>query len=296
MRPQHAFMPAVNPWRYGTQHFIKSSTGNILHSYHAFRKLSTEKIETWLDTLYEAGILIVLDSGAFSAYTLGDTIDIDEYAKFRIKYSKYIAYAFTLDVIGDPTQTYENYVYLKKTYPGVDFIPVWQVTASLSEATRLLDAGASMLGIGGVARCGDDTARKQFISKGLWLAHRYNIKLHALGIGAIGILMEHAVDFGDSTSWQWFSWYGRMWSPFDNWDSFCVSSGTRKRPEVRKEIDDFFAEPEREAFVNRVLTKLDLELYDVFNDNELLALYNLEAFITALDGRDCQKIITKAIF
>lgn len=296
MRPLHPFIPAVNPWRYGLDHFIQSSTGSILHSYHAFRKLSTEKIETWLESLYAAGIKIVLDSGAFSAYTLGDPIDIDDYARFRIKYADYIEYAFMLDVIGDPEGTYKNYIYLSNEYKGVDFVPVWQVTASLTEATRLLDVGAKMLGIGGVARCGNDTARKQFMQRGLSLSHEYNVKIHALGIGAIGILMDIAVDFGDSTSWQWFSWYGRMWSPFDGWDSFCVSKNTRKRPEVNKIIDNFFAEKEREEFVNRVLNRLNLDLMDVFSDNELLALYNLEAFITALDGRNAPKIMRKAIF
>ena len=57
-------------------------------------------------------INLFLDSGAYSAWSKGVTIDIDEYISFIKKNIKYITVYANLDVIGDPEATYRNQKYI----------------------------------------------------------------------------------------------------------------------------------------------------------------------------------------
>jgi len=68
---------------------------------------------------------ILLDSGAYTAYTQGFEIDLDAYAEFLKTYSHYFAGCINLDVIGDGKRSYQNWKALRKR--GLDIIPVYHM-------------------------------------------------------------------------------------------------------------------------------------------------------------------------
>jgi hypothetical protein len=78
-----------------------------LLSYHYFKKKDISKLVEDL-SMDDQPIDIMVDSGAFSAFTLGSVIDLDEYAEWVRYWGKYFTAYANLDVIGDPRATRDN--------------------------------------------------------------------------------------------------------------------------------------------------------------------------------------------
>lgn len=91
---------------------------NILLSYHNVNDVDL------IVNLWKMGCSVLIDSGAYSAHTLGVTIDVDEYIRYCKEVKRYVTGCFTLDVIGDPRASMEQHRYIKSR--GVAAIPVWQ--------------------------------------------------------------------------------------------------------------------------------------------------------------------------
>lgn len=111
----------VFPSKKDTELFIESGVKNLLLSYYYDMdgtKLSTLKAE-------HPDISIMLDSGAFSAHSLGDDITVEEYADFLKDNMKYVDHAISLDVLGDAEQSKKNYDELTKL--GHKVIPVYHL-------------------------------------------------------------------------------------------------------------------------------------------------------------------------
>jgi hypothetical protein len=84
-------------------------------------------------------ISLMLDSGAFSSYTQGKIIDVNEYIAFVLKNQQYISHVINLDVIqpGSPEIAAEagRVNFLKMREAGITTIPVFHAR----ERTRWLD-------------------------------------------------------------------------------------------------------------------------------------------------------------
>ena len=120
---------------------------HILESYHY---LATE---TKVNRVRRDGIKIFLDSGAFSAYTMGISLDLGEYCDYIKQYEDIIEkvdgtlVASVLDGIGDPQKTYENQQAMERL--GVRPLPCFHY----GEDTRYLDhyvANYDYITIGGM--------------------------------------------------------------------------------------------------------------------------------------------------
>jgi hypothetical protein len=100
-------------------------------------------------------IKLILDSGAFSAYTRKKTINIKEYADFILANRDVIDKAVNLDVIspddpeGAAKSSWDNYCYLRDR--GIDVLPVYHSRENLKwldkilEVTNYIGLGASSL-------------------------------------------------------------------------------------------------------------------------------------------------------
>jgi hypothetical protein len=91
---------------------------NVLLSYHYFKDPDLIK------KLSGLGLNLLIDSGAFSAFTLGKEIDVDEYADYLKEIEPYVDGYFNLDVIGSPQGSANNHKRLQSL--GLRPIPVWQ--------------------------------------------------------------------------------------------------------------------------------------------------------------------------
>jgi len=97
---------------------------------------------------------LIIDSGAFSAYTLGVSIDIRDYARFVTEVEAIapgFLFAINLDVIGDAEASYLQWRRLAIEY-GVATVPVVHQNGEAPQAQidRYLEDGATRLCFGGL--------------------------------------------------------------------------------------------------------------------------------------------------
>lgn len=117
----------------------------VLLSYWYARKLDAGAIRA-----ATAGWDVIVDSGAFSAYTSGQTIDVDTYAAWLAGWKDVATAAFSLDVIGDPVASLRNYRRLAAAGTGVPIVPVFHAGSAARHLDALLDEGARYIGFGGL--------------------------------------------------------------------------------------------------------------------------------------------------
>lgn len=101
-----------------------------------------------LDTYYDHGVRLMMDSGAYTVATRGLTVDRDAYTRFLDRLWPKLTVAAALDVIGDPAASWENYVWMRERLP---VMPVYHV----DEPHDLFGAYRALcpprIGVGGMA-------------------------------------------------------------------------------------------------------------------------------------------------
>ena len=138
---------------------------------------------------------LLLDSGAFSAYTQGTTVDIDKLIDFIRTFKP--ENSIQLDVLGNDETTWINYQYMSKY---VKVLPVIHYKASLEHIERVF-ASSDYICLGGLVP--HSTKIKVLTS---WLDYIFSFKeartkrLHCLGISNKTILMRYPFYSVDSTS------------------------------------------------------------------------------------------------
>jgi len=155
-----------------------------------------------------------LDSGAFTAWKAGKVITIDQYCRFisdlKIKPWRY----FTLDVIGDPKKTKENFIQIKKN--GFNPVPIFTRGEDLKELDFYYDH-SDCVAIGGLV----GTSGNKGYVKGL-MKYIGNRKTHWLGFNAKEYLSHYKPYSCDSSSWNFSFRYASakiydrngIWIPF----------------------------------------------------------------------------------
>lgn len=176
-----------------------------LESYLYFRK-NNMKLEEY-SKLYKD---IFLDSGAFTAFTQGEQINIDDYIQFIKDQKKYISIYANLDVIGDSEMTYKNWLYMKEA--GLDPLPVIHYGAERKFFEKYLGVHkVKYLALGGLV----PFAKKRKKLK-MWLdysysiiRHYYPVKTHLFGITTPWVLKRYPAYSCDSTGWLYPGKRGR---------------------------------------------------------------------------------------
>lgn len=162
----------------------------VLYSYHYYKK-HPDKVKA-AET--EEGIRAFVDSGAFSAWTKGVEIDIDEYARWLIDV-KPDMYA-TLDAIGDPIKTLENTKYLETEY-NLNPLPVFHMKTEVKYLYPLLEYDYICLG-GMVKSQGLESWLDRVWS--IILKEKPNLKVHGFGLTGT-IIKKYPFYSVDSSSW-----------------------------------------------------------------------------------------------
>lgn len=136
---------------------------------------------------------ILIDSGAFSASTIGAKIDINEYCSFLQMVKDKVDGYVNLDAIGDAKKSQENQKFMEKQ--GLEPIPVYHS----GEDLKYLDdycGSYDYIGLGGVVGT-KNTDR--------WLEVIFNKyptkKFHGFGITSPLLLKKYPFYSVDSTSW-----------------------------------------------------------------------------------------------
>lgn len=145
----------------------------------------------------------VLDSGAFTAWKTGKEIKLDDYCRYIESLPFKPWQYFTLDVVGDPDKTFENYQTMLKR--GFNPIPIF----TRGEKIQMLDEyykTAEIVGLGGLV---GTQGNKGFVN-GL-MKHIAGRKCHLLGFTAIEYLKTYKPYMCDSSSWKNARRYGNVY-------------------------------------------------------------------------------------
>lgn len=145
---------------------------------------------------------VLLDSGAFTAFTLGKPIKLADYCDY-VKTIDCTAY-FNLDVIGDYDATLKNYKAMRAQ--DLTPIPVFGYGGDKSELEYYLDS-TPYVSLGGLV-----PYTKQKAKLRIWLDHCFAIilkhrkdgkipRIHGLGVSSYWALKRYPFYSVDSTTW-----------------------------------------------------------------------------------------------
>lgn len=182
--------------------------GGFLESYLYFRNKKEDLgniVKGW-----GVGDLI-LDSGAFSAFTMNTKIDITDYGKTVLKNKQHITRCANLDVIGDSEATYKNWLILKEM--GCNPLPVIHYGSEKKWFDIYLkEHKVEYLALGGLVPY---TKQKTKLKK--WLDYSFSlikpyfpVKIHLFGVTTNWVLKRYPVYSCDSTGWLYAGKRGRI--------------------------------------------------------------------------------------
>jgi hypothetical protein len=162
---------------------------NILTAYPYMKKPIIEVLKD-----NQEDIKFILDSGAFTAWKSGKPISLDEYCLFIEKLSFKPWRYFTLDEIGNPEKSFENYN--KMLERGFNPIPIF----TRGEDIKMIDEyykTSDMIGIGGLV---GTKGNKGFVKGVMDIIG--NRKCHWLGFNAKEFIHHYKPYTCDSSSWS----------------------------------------------------------------------------------------------
>lgn len=144
----------------------------------------------------------VLDSGAFTAWKSRKPIKLDDYCRFieamPFKPWRY----FTLDVIGNPEESFKNYE--KMVSRGLNPIPIFTRGESPSMIDRYYQT-SEVLGVGGLV---GTKGNKGFVKELMGLIGPR--KVHLLGFTHANFIAHFKPYMCDCSSWSYVTRYGSM--------------------------------------------------------------------------------------
>ncbi|MCK9524313.1 MAG: hypothetical protein M0R49_00075 [Limnochordia bacterium] len=158
---------------------------------------------------------LFLDSGAFSAWSKGVQINIQEYIDFIKKHAASLTVYANLDVIGDPKATWKNQQIMEDA--GLSPLPIFHYGEDIKWLDRYLSKGYDYLALGGMVPV--STAKLY-----PWLDRLFSekltdptgmpiIKVHGFGLTSLRLMMRYPWYSVDSTSWVMTARMGSIYVP-----------------------------------------------------------------------------------
>lgn len=227
------------------------SVDNKLESYHYIHKAS------YVDRIRQAGDKVFLDSGAFSAFTLGKVVDIDAYCRYIHANADIIEFASVLDGIGDPQKTYQNQMYMEKQ--GTRPLPCFHY----GEDERYLEwyiGRYDYITIGGMVPI--STPQLIYWLDRIWEKYLCDssgvprLKVHGFGLTSEKLMRRYPWYSVDSSSWVQIGAHGNIFMP--EFGTLALSS---QSPNAKVENQHFLTLPP--VMQDRVRKVLEEQGFDV---------------------------------
>jgi len=177
-------------------------------------------------------ITLMIDSGAFSAWTQNKEIDIDEYIQFCLKYDKYVDYFVNLDIIPGKgfgitvkAEEYEegaergwrNYLYmLEKGVKKEKLIHVFHQGERFEHLKRMLEFGTPYIGISPTNDKTTEEKKKWIDSCMPYVLDEEGfpvVKFHGFGLTSLKLMLRYPWYSVDSTSWVVTARIGQVFVP-----------------------------------------------------------------------------------
>lgn len=248
---------------------------NILESWHYVGK------QKFVDEMRADGARIFLDSGAFSAHTLGVELSVKEYCEYIqrnadiIRNEDGVVMASVLDGIGDPLQTWRNQYEMELR--GVRPLPCFHA----GEDERYLEhyvANYPYITLGGMV--GSSTKQLQIWLDRIWDKYlvdgsgRAKVKVHGFGITSIPLMERYPWYSCDSSSWIQSTSFGVVVTP--KYGPISVSEKSPSRHDAGQHITTLSAI--EQDHVLRYLEEQGFTLERLATVYQSRAAYNLWAY------------------
>lgn len=273
----NSYMPGMNRYVKLTEHEQKLVTEipHILESWHYVGK------QSFVDHMRANRAQIFLDSGAFSAYTLGVSLSVADYCDYIqrnrdiIRTDGNAVMASVLDGIGDPLQTYRNQIEMEQR--GCRPLPCFHA----GEDERYLEwyvQNYEYITLGGMV--GSSTKQLCIWLDRIWDRYltdgsgRPRLKVHGFGITAIPIMERYPWHSCDSSSWIQSAAFGSIVTP--DHGPLSVSEKSPSRHDWGQHIGTLT--PIEQDYVFQMLEKQGFTYERLATIYESRAAYNLWAF------------------
>ncbi len=265
---------------------IFNSIPNILESYHYVGK------QQYVDQMRADNAKVFLDSGAFSAHSLGVSIDIDAYCTYiqrngdilRVEDGEVMA--SVLDGIGDPLKTYQNQCYMERK--NAKPLPCFH----FGEDPRYLAhyvANYRYITIGGLV--GKAAYDQQVWLDRMWEgwmldgSGRPKLKVHAFGMTSPNLMKRYPWYSVDSSSWIQAAAFGSIFT--SEYGPLAVSQDSPAKHTDGRHLTTL-TEVERE-YVEAMLARKG------FNLERLSTVYESRACYNTLGYMELNKLVDRYI-
>jgi hypothetical protein len=259
---------------------IMDAVPNILESYHYVNS------QKYVDVMRQQGAKVFLDSGAFSAHSLGVSIDIREYCNYIIRNRDILrvedgnVMASVLDGIGDPLKTWQNQLYMESQ--GAKPLPCFH----FGEDPRYLDwyvERYEYITIGGLV--GRSAKDQEIWLDRIWEKHmldgsgRAKLKVHAFGMTAPWLMKRYPWYSVDSSSWIQAAAFGSIFT--SEHGPLAVSAQSPSRHDAGRHLTTL-TDIERES-VERMLAQKGFNFERLSTVYESRACYNCLGYVELND-------------
>ncbi|MHA1867142.1 MAG: hypothetical protein ACTSXD_03690 [Candidatus Heimdallarchaeaceae archaeon] len=202
---------------------LKEEKCDILCSYYGWEKKQKELAEHVCNYPYS----VFLDCGAFSAWTQGKEVSLDDYLRFTVKYNDAFERIAVLDEI--PKQhtldeikraeevTFKNYQKMKKYLSLTKLVPVYHFGEDIGLLKEYVKDGVDLIALGAIAGLIKPTkdGRQINVTKTTrWFNRIFKMfprqKFHGFGIFSKKLLLTFPFYSSDSTYWLLPAIYGTL--------------------------------------------------------------------------------------
>jgi hypothetical protein len=227
------FRRGSNPYNHLTD-VEKQAVDEVQHILDSYHYIGNERM---VNRIRSTGRQIFLDSGAFSAFTQGITVDLNEYCNYVKKNQDIFEVVSVLDAIGDADQTYRNQVAMERQ--GVQALPCYHY----GEPETVLEYYASnyeYITIGGMVPISSPQLRI-WLDR-IWGRHLTNgdgtprLKVHGFGLTSVPLMARYPWYSVDSSSWVQLGGMGNIFLP--KWGTIAVSEYAPQAKDEFKHIDN----------------------------------------------------------
>lgn len=200
--------------------YVANYAQNFMLTFFDYRKLAGEKY--FIKSMDQVGMWrpdarLFLDSGAYSAFTQGDILSLDEYMAFLEVYEDQFWQYANMDNKADQKETYENLQTLRRN--GFNPSPVWHAIGgpALYLEEYLQDKSVRLVCIGSIAK---ETITDKFTFRRLdevfSLVAKHKKPIHAFGKSDPEMLIKYPFATADSSTW-YCARHGAVlkWNPLD---------------------------------------------------------------------------------
>ena len=218
------------------------------------------------------GYKTFVDSGAFSAYSRGIDIDIDEYIDWintwHPNLERYCCWDTipTDDITPDVSapKTWENYLYMKsKLTDPHKLVYCFHYGEDVSYLIQALESGIDYVALGGVARKGKKQ-RYEFFSSLIPIFEEYpHVHVHAFGMTAIDVLNNFpSINSSDSSSWLYPPKFLRIHST--NFDTVFFGQDMSKEANRKETIQNL--SPQEQLILEQELNTRGFTIDDMYHN------------------------------